>query len=121
MPNPTLPTSTPADMQQMHDAYRRGGEEKRMAPHVVYASSTCPHDGCDQHMQGFDFRLEDFGRAVHDPLVSAWWKDVGFAGRCPKCGGWIHFTIREKRAITPDEAQRLPQLPDDWFNTALVL
>ncbi len=54
-------------------------------------------------------------------LVRAWWNDTGFAGRCPKCGGWIHFTIREKRAISGHEASQLPQLPDDWHSVALVL
>jgi len=72
-------------------------------------------------MQAIDFRLESYGPAVHDPLVRAWWNDTGFAGRCPKCGGWIHFTIREKRAISGHEASQLPQLPDDWHSVALVL
>ena len=32
----------------------------------------------------------------------------GFAGQCPACGGWIHFTIRGKQAITAEEAAQLP-------------
>jgi len=72
-------------------------------------------------MQAIDFRLEAHGRAVHDPLVRAWWSDVGFAGRCPQCGGWIHFTIRAKRAITAAEAAQLPQLPDNWHTLATIL
>jgi hypothetical protein len=116
-----VPPASAADQEAMHDLYRRGGGERKRAPHVVYAQSTCPHPGCDQHMQAIDFRLEDLGRTVHDPLVAAWWNDIGFAGRCPKCGGWIHFTIREKRALTADEAQRLPRLPDAWQDNALVL
>lgn len=92
-----------------------------MAPHVVYPDAACPHAGCGQPMQAIDFRLEDRGRAVHDPLVRAWWDDTGFAGQCPACHGWIHFTIRGKRPITADEAAHLPQLPPDWYETATVL
>jgi hypothetical protein len=72
-------------------------------------------------MQALDFRLEAFGPTIHDPLIAAWWNYTGFTGRCPHCGGWIHFTIRDKRAITPQEAAQLPQLPDDWHGVALIL
>ena len=113
--------STQKELDAMHAVYRQGGLERRMAPHIVYDSDTCPHPGCTQRMQAIDFRLESYGPAVHDPLVHAWWSDIGFAGRCPQCGGWIHFTIRGKRAITPDEAANLPHLPDDWHANALIL
>jgi hypothetical protein len=114
---------TPVDheLDQMHALYRRGGQERRRAPHVVYPDAACPHEGCGQPMQAIDCRLEDHGRAVHDPLVRAWWDDTGFAGRCPHCGGWIHFTIRAKRAITAEEAARYPHLPDDWHVGATIL
>ena len=92
-----------------------------MAPHIVYPEPTCPHAGCGEPMQAIDFRLEDHGRAIHDPLVRAWWNDTGFVGRCPHCGGWIHFTIRAKRAVTADEAAQYPQLPDDWHAKATIL
>jgi hypothetical protein len=72
-------------------------------------------------MQAIDFRLGSYAPAVHDPIVRAWWNDTGFAGRCPCCGGWIHFTIRDKRAISAQEAAQLPQLPDDWHAVALIL
>ena len=72
-------------------------------------------------LQAIDFRPEDFGKAVHDPLVQAWWNDTGFAGCCPHCGGWIHFTIRGKRAITAEEAVRFPTLPDNWHVKATIL
>jgi len=72
-------------------------------------------------MQAIDFRLEDHGRAVHDPLVRAWWSDLGFVGRCPRCGGWVHFTIRGKSAITAADAAGYPQLPDDWYVKATIL
>ena len=95
----------------MHELYRGGGQKRQIAPHVIYSEAVCPHAGCDQRMQAIDFRLEDYGRSVHDPLVRAWWDDTGFAGQCPNCGGWIHFTIRGKRAIFEDEAKQLPRLP----------
>ncbi len=108
-------------VDQTHAFYRQGGQECQAAPQVVYPETSCPHDGCEQSMQAIDFRLEDSGRAFHDPLVLAWWNDTGFVGRCPRCDGWIHFTIRAKRAITPDEAARYPQLPDDWHAKATIL
>ena len=67
------------------------------------------------------FGSEAFGRAIHDPLVRAWWDDVGFAGQCPGCGGWIHFTIRGKQAIDETAAQSLPKLPANWADEAVIL
>ena len=109
------------EMQEMHEVYRKGGQELQMAPHVVYQQETCPHPRCGQRMQAIDFRLELHGRSVHDPLVRAWWSDVGFAGQCPSCKGWIHFTIQGKRALDEAEAQTLPQLPADWADEAVIL
>jgi hypothetical protein len=110
-----------ADRERMHALYREGGRERRTAPHIVYPESSCPHPGCGQPMQAIDFRLEDHGRAVHDPLVRAWWDDTGFVGRCPHCQGWVHFTIQAKRAVTPEEAAEYPQLPDNWYEGATIL
>jgi hypothetical protein len=112
---------TAGEREQMHALYRHGGQERQMAPHVVYPDAACPYVGCGQPMQAIDFRLEDHGRAVHDPLVRAWWNDTGFAGRCPHCDGWIHFSIAAKRAITADEAALYPQLPDNWHDRATIL
>ena len=109
------------ELDQMHGLYRQGGRERQTAPHIVYPETSCPHDGYEQPMQAIAFRPEDHGRAVHDPLGRAWWNDTGFVGRCPQCGGWIHFTIRAKRAITADEAVQYPQLPDDWHAKATIL
>jgi hypothetical protein len=109
------------ELEQMHALYRRGGQERQMAPHIVYQDSACPHADCGQQMHAIDFRLEDYGRAIHDPLVRAWWNDTGFVGRCPHCGGWIHFTIRAKRAVTPEEATQYPRLPDNWHLKATIL
>jgi hypothetical protein len=110
-----------SELEAMHEKYRKGGEEHGVAPHVVYSSPTCPYPGCEQPMQAIDFRLEAHGRAVHDPLVRAWWSDTGFAGRCPRCRGWIHFTIRGKRPVTAEEAGHLPRLPDNWQDGAIIL
>src|SRR5687767_3196687 len=101
----TDPTAlTHDELAKMHEVYRRGGEKRQIAPHIVYQKNTCRHAGCTQRMQAIDFRLEHYGPAVHDPLVRAWWDDTGFAGRCPTCGGWIHFTIGGMAAISADEA-----------------
>ncbi len=114
-------TSSGQERAAMHDLYRQGGHERQMAPHIVYHATSCPHEGCDQPMRAIDFRREDHGRAVQDPLVRAWWNDTGFAGRCPQCGGWIHFTIRDKGAIGADEAARYPQLRGEWYVRATIL
>jgi hypothetical protein len=118
---PLTPAPAADELESMHEAYRRGGEERQVAPHVVYSDSECPHPGCDERLQAIDFRLEAHGRSVHDPLVRAWWNDTGFAGRCPRCAGWIHFTIRGKRPITDVEAAGLPQLPEQWYKAATIL
>jgi hypothetical protein len=109
------------ELEEMHNLYRRGGKERLVAPHIVYQDPTCPHPGCEQHLQAIDFRVEAYGKAVRDPLVLAWWNDAGFAGQCPRCRGWIHFTIRGKKAITSTEAAQLLQLPDDWHVVATIL
>ena len=111
---------TEAQLLRMHETYCRGSLEHRMAPHAVYPDPACPHAGCQQQLQGIDFRLEEHGQPLHDALLRAWWTDVGFAGRCPGCGRWVHFSIRGKRAITEEEATLLPQLPDDWADHAFI-
>ncbi len=116
-----IPTPTDVQLEQMHLAYRQGGAARAMAPHVIYQHSECPYDGCGQSLHAIDFRLEAFGRSTHDPLVRAWWDDVGFVGRCPACQGWVHFTIRGKRAVDDKEAKTLPQLPPNWADEAVIL
>ena len=64
---------TREELDGMHALYRQGGLERQVAPHIVYDLDTCPHPGCTQRMQAIDFRLESYGRAVHYPLVRAWW------------------------------------------------
>ena len=119
MPRNALPSTE--ELNEMHAVYRHGGGEHGRAPQVVYSDAYCPHPGCEQRLQAIDFRVEAYGPAIHDPLVRSWWNDVGFAGQCPTCGGWIHFTIRGKQAVTAEEAAELPQLPADWHANAVVL
>jgi hypothetical protein len=114
-------TTDAAALEQMHQLYLAGGRQRGMAPHIIYQDGGCPHEGCQQSLRAIDFRLEAFGRNVHDPLVRAWWADTGFAGRCPSCGGWIHFTVRGKRAISEEEAAGVPQLPPNWADEAIIL
>jgi hypothetical protein len=116
----STPTAT-EELDRMHGLYRQGGQERQMAPHIVYPEPACPYDDCGQPLQAIDFRLEDHGRAVLEPLVRAWWNDTGFVGRCPHCGGWIHFTIRAKRAVTADQTAGYPHLPENWFEGATIL
>jgi hypothetical protein len=112
---------TAEELERMDALYREGGNRRHMAPHILYQQASCPHPGCSERLQGIDFRLENYGPAVHDPLVKAWWDNTGFVGRCPHCGGWIHFTIHGKRVVSAEEAETLPQLPADWHANALIL
>jgi hypothetical protein len=116
-----IPSQDAAQLDEMHAVYRKGGAERAELSQVVYHDANCPHEGCHQSLHAIDFRLEAFGRSIHDPLVRAWWDDVGFAGKCPACGGWVHFTIRDKRALTEAEAKALPQLPANWADEAVIL
>jgi len=116
-----MPTQSGAELNRMHALYRAGGADNTIAPQVVYRQGSCPHEGCEQSLQAIDFRLEAFGSTHHDPLVRAWWEDVGFAGRCPSCGSWIHFTIRDRQAVDETVAGGLPQLPANWADEAVIL
>jgi hypothetical protein len=107
------------EIERTYVLYSEGGAQLPQAPRAVYADDTCPHPGCGQQMWAIDFGVQAYGPAVRDPLVRAWWADEGFAGRCPKCSAWVHFTIRDKRAVSADEAAQLPQLPDGWSDGAL--
>jgi hypothetical protein len=112
---------TPEELERMHDDCRQEGLDRQLAAQIVYAEPTCPHPGCPESMQALDFRLEDQGQPVDDRLVRAWWNDTGFVGKCPRCGGWIHFTIRANRAIAPEDRAKYLQLPDEWHHSATIL
>ena len=88
------------------------------SPHVRYQEPTCPYDGCPRVMEWIDFRLEVYEDQVERPLMIAWWAGVGFAGRCPTCGRWIHFSPVAMLAVSDEEVGRLPQMPPDWHTQA---
>ena len=96
--------------------YREGGLRAMASSLVHYDEATCPHPGCGHRMEWIDFKLELFHdpEGVYKPLVTTWWQGVGFAGRCPACGGWVHFRTTGMEALEPDEAERLPRLPEGW-------
>jgi len=116
---PYCPTAV--ELERMHALYLNGGMSRQGLPQGVYSDPFCLHGGCVGQMQAINFHLEHYGPAIHDPLVRAWWNDTGFAGRCPRCHGWIHFTVRDKLAIRDEEAKQLPQLPNDWHSVAIIL
>ena len=71
-------------------------------------------------MDWIDFKPEMYGDpdGVYKPLVRAWWEGKGFAGRCPNCNQWIHFTTLRIQAVATDGAPSLPQLPENWHTVA---
>ncbi|MBM4070945.1 MAG: hypothetical protein FJ271_18645 [Planctomycetes bacterium] len=113
-------TISRADLEAMDRFYREGGLRRMASPHVHYQEASCPHPGCTHKMEWIDFQLELHGDmdAVYKPLVKSWWEGTGFAGRCPACQGWVHFTTLEMKALSEDEARHLPCLPDQWHALA---
>src|SRR5437867_5706559 len=87
-------TLSPAEVAELDRFYREGGLRQMASPHVHYHDANCPHPGCGHKMEWIDFQreLHSDSEKVYKPLVRAWWEGTGFAGRCPRCGGWIHFT-----------------------------
>jgi hypothetical protein len=110
------------EIEELDRFYREGGLRRMASPHVHYRDPECPHPGCAHRMEWIDFQLELYGDpdGVSKPLVRAWWDGTGFVGRCPNCGGWIRFTTLRMEAIEPDEIDRHPRLPDDWYSVAQV-
>lgn len=113
-------TLSRAELEEADRFYREGGLRQMASPHVHYQDSTCPHAGCEHKMEWIDFQLELFGdsEGVYKPLVKAWWEGMGFAGRCPACHGWVHFTTLRMSALTEEEAASLPRLPETWHTVA---
>src|SRR4051812_12168695 len=113
---PKIDARPATEIEELDRFYRAGGLRQMASPHVHYTEPTCPHPGCGHKMEWIDFQLELYGdpEGVDKPLVRSWWEGIGFAGRCPGCGGWIRFTTLRMEAIGKDEAQQLPRLPDDW-------
>ena len=110
------------DRDQMHALYRRGGQERAMAPHIVYQQAGCPHKGCGvgAPMQAIDFRLEDHGRSVHD-LGSRLVERYGVRRTLPavRRADPLHHPFEASHHA--DEADQYPQLPGNWHVRATIL
>jgi len=108
------------ELEKLDGFYRAGGLRQMASPHVHYQDPSCPHPGCGHRMEWIDFQLELHGdpEGVYKPLVTAWWDGTGFAGRCPACGGWIHFTTLKMEPLSDAEASQLSRLPDHWHSVA---
>jgi hypothetical protein len=121
MPKSTAPTLS--ELAELDRFYREGGLQAMASPHVHYDDPRCPHSGCDQTMEWIDFKLELYNdpEQVYKPLVSSWWQGPGFAGRCPRCRGWIRFNTLHKDAINETEAERLPRLSEEWYTVARIV
>jgi hypothetical protein len=111
-----------AELEELDRFYREGGLRTMASPHVHYREPHCPHAGCGHRMEWTAFQLEFFGdpEGIYKPLVRAWWEGTGFAGHCPACSQWIHFTTLAMEAIDDAKAVQLPQLPDDWHTVAQI-
>ena len=109
------------ELERMHALYRRGGQERQMAPHIVYQDALCPHADCGQQMQAIDFRLENHGRAIHDPLVApgGMIRDSPVAALIVAAGSTSPSV--PSSAVTAEEAAQYPQLPDNWHLKATIL
>jgi hypothetical protein len=119
---PKTSVLSPEEQIELDRFYREGGLRAMASPRVHYDDSSCPHPGCDQKLEWIDFKLELHGDpdGVYKPLVTAWWTGTSFAGRCPTCHGWIHFTTLRVQAIDDHQAATLPQLPPDWQTFAQI-
>jgi hypothetical protein len=115
-----IPEKSCLPIDHMDPLYREGGLRNIAPPQIHYHDSKCPHPGCTQTMEWIDFQLELYGDVdrVYNPLVKAWWDGTGFAGRCPRCAGWIHFTTLRMEPLSDDQSQLYPHLPDNWHTLA---
>ena len=111
---------SPRELEQLERFYREGGLRQMASPHVHYHDAACPHAGGNQRMEWIDFQLELFGdpEGIYKPLVRSWWEGVGFVGRCPGCNGWLRFTTLRMDAVSEEQAEQLPRLPDHWHTVA---
>jgi hypothetical protein len=111
---------TSQEIEELDRFYREGGLRQMASPHIHYQSPTCPHPDCGHKMEWIDFQLELFGdpEGIYKPLVKSWWEGKGFAGRCPGCGNWVRFTTLGMEALSDDEANQWPRLPDQWHTVA---
>ena len=111
---------SPQQAEELDSYYREGGLRQMASPHVHYHEPACPHEGCPQRMEWIDFQLELFGdpEGIYKPLVRNWWAGKGFIGRCPSCGGWVHFTTLRMETIPDDQSVQYARLPENWQRIA---
>jgi hypothetical protein len=114
--------SAASELEELDRFYREGGLQAMASPHVHYDDPHCPHPGCDQMLEWIDFNLnpDNDPEGIDKPLVHSWWQGIGFAGRCPRCRGWIRFTTLRKEAIDGAVEAGLLRLPDDWHSVAQI-
>jgi len=114
MTNNPMVAST--EIEELDRIYREGGLRRMASPHIHYHDPNCPHPNCNHKMEWIDFRIELYGdkEGLYKPLVRAWWDGKGFAGRCPACSRWIHFTTLGMEALQENQADQFLHLPDNW-------
>ncbi len=111
----------PEEVERRIAEYRRLGFQRRAEAQVVYQGSDqmCPWPGCGLRIVGINFqlhRMED--SPVRECLLAAWWQGPGLVGRCPGCGRYVLFGMREKLAVTDLTAFPRARLPGDWATKA---
>ncbi|MGE3818885.1 MAG: hypothetical protein AB7I30_05575 [Isosphaeraceae bacterium] len=113
---------TVSELLELDRFHREGGLRAMASPHVHHDVPNRPYEGCDQPMEWIDFKLELPGEPerVYKPLATAWWSGLGFAGRCPSCQGWVHFSTLGTEAIDDPGKAGLPRLPDRWREVARI-
>jgi hypothetical protein len=94
-------------------------------PHVVYLAGAilCPWLGCGYRIELVDFQLELAGDTAFYAKVLAEWgqrSDFGLVGRCPGCGHFVLFGLKEKKPIDDPSSSGLPVLPDNWHLSAYI-
>ncbi len=111
----------PEEVDRRYAEYRRMGFECRMPAHAVYHPEhrLCPWSGCGLPIAGIDFQLDRMGEpALTAELVSSFWLGPGLVGRCPRCGRYVLFGMREKLPVTDLTAFPQARLPEDWATKA---
>jgi hypothetical protein len=109
--------------RRLQEYYDRGLQQQTM-PHIIYRPPyvVCPWPNCSHSIAGVDFQLELMGdQALYQRLMEGWWKGVGLVGRCPSCGRYVLFSMRDKRPVQDPTEYAGALLPDDWHTKAYLL
>jgi hypothetical protein len=102
----------------------REGLERQAPPQVVYlpAQQPCPWPDCGCRISGIRFQLDLMGTPRDRARwIRSWWQGPGLIGRCPGCGRYVLFGLREKRAVADTEGAARAVLPDDWSRHSHVV